>query len=74
MKITEEREKLPKVDPEKVFKYPEGRMVGIKTPTSVGGYKVGSSDSYIQFNLSHKPNWFHRTMVKLCFGWEWVNF
>ena len=45
----------------------------IKTPKYVGGYRLGGKNG-IQFNFTHhKPNWFHRTMMKLCFGWEWVN-
>jgi hypothetical protein len=44
----------------------------IKTPNYVGGYRLGI-DSYVQFNLTHKPNWFHRTMMRLCFGYKWVN-
>ena len=72
MKIMEEREKLPKVDPEKVFKYPEG-TIGIKTPTYVGGYRLGNDTYHTQINFTYKPNWFHRTMMRLCFGWEWVN-
>ena len=44
----------------------------MKTPNYVGGYRLGT-DHYFQFNLTYKPNWFHRTMMKLCLGWEWVN-
>ncbi len=44
----------------------------IKTPNYVGGYRLGEEFSF-QVNLTYKPNWFHRTMMKLCFGWEWVN-
>jgi hypothetical protein len=44
----------------------------IKTPNYVGGYRLGGEYS-VQFNLTYKPNWFHRNMMKLCFGWEWVN-
>lgn len=47
----------------------------LKTPTYVGGYTLGRGhQSYFQINFTYKPNWFHRTMMKLCFGWEWVNF
>jgi hypothetical protein len=73
MKIMEEREKLPKVDPEKVFKYPEG-TVGIRTPTSVGGYRFGSSPNYYtQFNFTYKPTWFHRTMMRIFFDMHWFD-
>lgn len=45
----------------------------INTPNYVGGYRLGT-DHYVQFNLTYKPNWFHRTMMRLCFGYKWVNF
>ena len=32
-----------------------------------------SDHYYVQFNLIYKPNWFHRTMMRLCFGYKWVN-
>jgi len=44
----------------------------IKTPNYVGSYRLGT-DHYFQFNLTYKPNWFHRTMMRLCFGYKWVN-
>jgi hypothetical protein len=44
----------------------------IKTPNYVGGYRLGGEFGF-QVNLTYKPNWFHRTMMRLCFGWEWVN-
>ena len=45
----------------------------INTPNYVGGYRLGNDTYHTQFNFTHKPNWFHRTMMRLCFGWEWVN-
>ncbi len=50
---------LPNVDP-------------IRTPNYVGGYRLGG-ESGLQINFTYKPNWFHRTMMRLCFGWKWVN-
>ena len=44
----------------------------IKTPNYVGGYRLGGEHGF-QINFTYKPNWFHRTMMRLCFGWEWVN-
>jgi hypothetical protein len=44
----------------------------IKTPNYIGGYRLGT-DHYVQFNLTYRPNWFHRTMMRLCFGYKWVN-
>jgi len=43
-----------------------------KTPNYVGGYRLGT-DHYFQLNLTYKPNWFHRTMMRLCFGYKWIN-
>ncbi len=45
----------------------------LETPKYVGGYRIGKDTYYVQFDLTHKPNWFHRTMMRLCFGWKWVN-
>ena len=44
-----------------------------KTPNYVGGYRLSNGTYHTQINFTHKPNWFHRTMMRLCFGWEWVN-
>lgn len=42
----------------------------IKAPAeAVGGYRLGNTT----LALTHKPNWLHRTMMRLCFGVEWVN-
>ena len=45
----------------------------ITSPNYVGGYKIGNGVSTLQFNFTTKPNWFHRKMMKLCLGWEWVD-
>ena len=47
-------------------------LTTINTPNYVGGYRLGT-DHYFQFNLTYKPNWFHRTMMRLCLGWEWID-
>ena len=44
----------------------------IQTPTFVGGYRLGGELGF-QINFTYKPNWFHRTMMKLCLGWEWID-
>ena len=41
-------------------------------PKYVGGYRIGGPLG-VQFNLRTKPNWLHRTMMRLCLGWEWVD-
>jgi hypothetical protein len=40
--------------------------------TYVGGYRLGGPKG-LQFNFTKKPNVFHRYMMKLCFGCEWVD-
>jgi len=47
-------------------------MATIQTPTIVGGYRFGGEYG-VKFNFTFKPNWFHRTMMKLCLGWEWID-
>ena len=42
----------------------------IKAPAqAVGGYRLGCTT----LALTYKPNWLHRTMMRICFGVEWVN-
>ena len=41
-----------------------------KYPTFVGRYEIGK-DTGTWFSLLKKPNWFHRTMVRLILGWVW---
>ena len=36
-------------------------------PKPVGGYRMGS----FLIVLTRKPNILHRTMTRLCLGWEW---
>jgi hypothetical protein len=48
-------------------------MRSIEMPNYVGGYRLGNDTYHTQFNFTHKPNWFHRAMMRLCFGWKWVN-
>ena len=40
------------------------------TPKYAGGYCIGGSMG-LQVNLKEKPIWLHRTMMRLCLGWEW---
>jgi hypothetical protein len=42
-------------------------------PTRVGGYRMGEDPGYIQFNLTKKPNWFHRLGVRIVLGWVWID-
>ncbi len=43
-------------------------------PKVVGGYKLGKQTSNnLQFTMTHKPIWFHRQMMRICFGWYWFD-
>jgi hypothetical protein len=44
----------------------------IKAPTYVGSYQIGGPMG-LCFSLTHKPRWLHRQMMRLCFGWVWVD-
>ena len=39
-------------------------------PPSAGSFKFGGN---CFFHAAVKPNWFHRKMVLLLLGWEWVD-
>ena len=39
-------------------------------PKYVGYYQIGG-DYGLRVAFTKKPIWFHRTMMKLCLGWEW---
>jgi hypothetical protein len=41
-------------------------------PKYAGGYRIGGPIG-LRINLGEKPIWLHRTMMRLCFGWEWVD-
>jgi len=41
-------------------------------PVYVGGYQIGGPMG-LQINMQKKPKWIHRTMMRLCLGWEWVD-
>ena len=38
-----------------------------------GGYKFGNGQPSVIIQLNYKPKWFHRFMMKLCFGLYWVD-
>jgi hypothetical protein len=41
-------------------------------PKYVGYYRIGG-DHGLCISMVKKPIWFHRTMMKLCLGWEWTD-
>ncbi len=49
-------------------------QISFKQPAIVGGYRLGSDPVvYVQFNLAYKPNWFHRTMMRICLDMHWFD-
>jgi hypothetical protein len=36
----------------------------------IGMYCLGGKNGFC-ISFEKKPNWFHRTMMKVCLGWEW---
>lgn len=42
-------------------------------PTTVGRYEIGKDGYTMSIALTYKPNWFHRTMMKLFFGILWID-
>jgi len=41
-------------------------------PKYAGGYQIGGAYG-LRVNLKKKPIWLHRTMMRLCLGWEWID-
>lgn len=40
----------------------------------VGGYRLGEPTNLsVKFNLIYKPNWFHRTMMRVCLDFHWID-
>ena len=46
---------------------------GIKTPSKVGGYRLGDHNLATTFCMTYKPKWIHRKMMSIFFGVKWVN-
>ena len=71
---------------EKLFFDEEGNLINqsttpIEQPSSfvfkpsktyVGRYCLGGTTGFC-IAFEKKPNWFHRTMMKVCLGWEWTD-
>ena len=48
-------------------------MVTFEIPKIVVGHYVLGGEYGLKIGFTYKPNWFHRTMMKLCLGWEWID-
>lgn len=42
-------------------------------PKPAGFYRIGGWPNVFQVYITQKPNWLHRTMMRLCLGWIWVD-
>ena len=42
----------------------------VTVPNHIGYYCLGGNIGFC-IAFAKKPNWFHRTMMKVCLGWEW---
>jgi hypothetical protein len=40
-------------------------------PKHAGMYCLGGDKNVFCISFEKKPNWFHRTMMKVCLGWKW---
>ncbi len=43
-----------------------------ETPKYVGYYRIGGKQG-LCISFTKKPNWFHRKMMHICLGWEWID-
>jgi hypothetical protein len=48
----------------------EPSMRVITVPNYAGMYCLGGKNGFC-ISFEKKPNFFHRTMMKVCLGWEW---
>jgi hypothetical protein len=57
------------------FDQPRGQMYALWTPPKmVGEWRLGKTMSYVALPRSDKPNWFHRFMIRTCFGVYWYDY
>ena len=43
------------------------------TPPAAGYWELVPQPFGVRYESHHRPRWFHRTMIRLCFGWKWVD-
>jgi hypothetical protein len=51
----------------------ESSMCISAIPNYVGMYCLGGGKNGLCISFEKKPNGFHRTMMKACLGWEWID-
>lgn len=42
-------------------------------PPPAGAYWIGGRESGVCFHVRHRPRWLHRLMMRVAFGWVWVD-
>jgi hypothetical protein len=42
------------------------------SPKYSGCYRIGGING-LSISIVKKPSWFHRKMMVLCLGWEWLD-
>ena len=52
--------------------FSSSNIITIGLDKGVGGYDIGGNGSFI-LKVLKKPNFFHRNMIKLVFGWKYIN-
>lgn len=50
-----------------------GGLVIQKPPSHVGGWRVGGPTWSTTFNVTKKPRWLTRVLMRLLLEWEWVD-
>ena len=50
----------------------QSELVAQELPPYVGKYCIGGYGG-VCISFTKKPNFFHRTMMKVCLGWEWTD-
>jgi hypothetical protein len=45
----------------------------LKKVEYVGGYRLGEHNLSTIFYMTYKPKWIHRKMIKLFFGFKWID-
>ena len=44
----------------------------LENPKWAGCYQIGGKQG-LSIHFTKKPNWFHRKMMYICLGWEWID-
>lgn len=59
------------VHPESVGVFDGARLTW--TPPKTAGYWKIGGDWSLNVEVAARPNWLHRKMTKIFFGWDWID-